>query len=312
MLPLIYHVNKDCIKKEVIIMTKINPSSLNASDIFAKLDAADGQANGKIDKSVWNAFAEAAGGNQIKNYIEKDNAIKAIGRYLANASEEVKENVSGFLDNIKIQETKPGETGKVQDSAPVSGEQSGSETMSVGLRMKDGSIRYLTCDKAKFEKAAAKRAAVMEGYDNDWEEIRAFFNYGVPLDTYNRKITTTDAERKEALNFKGDNGYNYVKASNLVKIIEDRYIDLWRSINSPEDGVSKHNNELLWDIACEDQNNPHRKENRAILWEREIYPMLRPEDKELYDKAMADLKQIQAKYPNVETCVRDLNSLYLA
>ena len=289
-------------------MTKINPNSLNAADIFAKLDAADGQANGRIDKSVWNAFAEAAGGNQIKNYIEKDNAINAIGRYLANASEEVKENVSSFLDNVKIQESKSGETDKAQDSAPAAGEQSEGETISVPLRLEDGSTINLTFDKAKFEKEVNRRTKIMEGYDNDWEEIRAFFSYGEPLDTYIRTITTTDEERREALNFKGDNGYNYVEASIRVKALERKYINAWRSEKSPEDGISKHNNSILWMIACEARNNPLREQNRAAIWNGIIFPMMSPDDRANYEAAMADLKQIQAKYPNVETCIRDLKS----
>lgn len=304
----IYLVNKNSIKKEVVDMTKINPNSLNAADIFAKLDAADGQANGRIDKSVWNAFAEAAGGNQIKNYIEKDNAINAIGRYLANASEEVKENVSSFLDNVKIQGSKSGETDKAQDSAPAAGEQSEGETISVPLRLEDGSTIYFTVDKAKFETAIKKRDDIMEGYDCTWEEVKTCG--GERLDTYVRKVTTTDAERKEALNFKGDNGYNYVKALNIINIIKNRYIDLWRSVKTEEDGVSRNSNDGIWRIVCENRNNPHRKQHQEKIWNDEIYPMMRKEDKQLYDKAMADLQQIQAKYPNIETCLQDLCTEY--
>ena len=78
---------------------EFNPQNFDAKEIFNALDAADGKKDGKINKSIWNEFAAAAEGNTIKNYIEEENAIKAIERYLAKANDEVKGKVADYLNN---------------------------------------------------------------------------------------------------------------------------------------------------------------------------------------------------------------------
>ncbi len=86
----------------------IEPSgnNLNVNEIFAKLDAMDGGgADGKIEASIWNTFADVAGGKHIKNFINKDNAIKSISAYIARASEDVKNKISDFLKNSNASST---------------------------------------------------------------------------------------------------------------------------------------------------------------------------------------------------------------
>lgn len=86
----------------------IGPSgnNLNVNEIFAKLDAMDGGgADGKIEASIWNAFADVAGGKHIKNFINKDNAIKSISAYIARASEDVKNKISDFVKNSNASST---------------------------------------------------------------------------------------------------------------------------------------------------------------------------------------------------------------
>ena len=67
-------------------MTNIDPTRMQAAaeKMFQILDAKDGNADGKIEKSIWNQFAQNSDveGNEIKNYIVKENAIKAIVRYM--------------------------------------------------------------------------------------------------------------------------------------------------------------------------------------------------------------------------------------
>ncbi len=50
-----------------------------------KLDAADGQKDGKIDKSIWNSYLTSMGsnGNKISNYITVDNASRSFDYYAA-------------------------------------------------------------------------------------------------------------------------------------------------------------------------------------------------------------------------------------
>ena len=76
---------------------EINPN-LNAEAIFAKLDSYDKKgSDGKIEACIWNKFAKVAGGKEIKNEINKENAIKSISTYIARASDEVKKQIAVFL-----------------------------------------------------------------------------------------------------------------------------------------------------------------------------------------------------------------------
>ena len=51
--------------------------NLNAAELFKKLDAKDGKVDNKIQASIWNEFADTAGGNRINNCIQKENALKS-------------------------------------------------------------------------------------------------------------------------------------------------------------------------------------------------------------------------------------------
>lgn len=53
-----------------------------AEVIFNNLDTADGKVDKKISASVWNEFAETAGGNKIKEFIDEKDAMKSIKAYL--------------------------------------------------------------------------------------------------------------------------------------------------------------------------------------------------------------------------------------
>ena len=66
------------------------------TSIANALDAADGKVDGKIDKSIWNAYAKQVGGNQIKNYITTENAEKALARYFEN--DENKQNIGKYFN----------------------------------------------------------------------------------------------------------------------------------------------------------------------------------------------------------------------
>ena len=81
--------------------TEINRVNLNAAEMFDKLDAKDGKADNKIQASIWNEFAETAGGNKINNCILKENALKSIQSYLKRASEGTKEAISNLLGQSK-------------------------------------------------------------------------------------------------------------------------------------------------------------------------------------------------------------------
>lgn len=86
----------------------VGPSgnNLNVNEIFAKLDAMDSRGtDGKIEASIWNSFADVAGGKHIKNFINKDNALKSISAYIARASEDVKNKISDFVKNSNASST---------------------------------------------------------------------------------------------------------------------------------------------------------------------------------------------------------------
>ncbi len=86
--------------EDIIMAMNVNNQNLNAKNIFAALDAKDGKQDGKVQKSVWNAFAEISGGNKISNYIEEKNGVNAIGKYLANANDTVKTNIMSYLGGL--------------------------------------------------------------------------------------------------------------------------------------------------------------------------------------------------------------------
>lgn len=71
--------------------------NLDAEAIWQTLDLKDGTKDRKIEKSIWDAFADAAGGNHINNFIEERNAMKSINSYLKRASEETINKICEFL-----------------------------------------------------------------------------------------------------------------------------------------------------------------------------------------------------------------------
>ena len=64
-------------------MTDINPllNSTLAGQIAQKLDGADGTKDGKIEKSIWDAFAQEHGGKTINESIDVESAMNSITTY---------------------------------------------------------------------------------------------------------------------------------------------------------------------------------------------------------------------------------------
>ncbi len=69
-------------------MTDVNPllNSTLAGQIAQKLDAADGTKDGKIEKSIWDAFAKEHGGKTIKESIDVESAMNSITTYVVKGA----------------------------------------------------------------------------------------------------------------------------------------------------------------------------------------------------------------------------------
>ena len=78
----------------------VNGKTLSDVQIFNILDNNDNSVS-VIKKDTWNIFAEKAKGNQIKNFIKKENAIAAIGRYLDKADDAVMKEVFDFVFSLE-------------------------------------------------------------------------------------------------------------------------------------------------------------------------------------------------------------------
>ena len=65
-------------------MTEVNPllNKTLAGQIAQKLDAADGTKDGKIEKSVWDAFAQEHGGKTVNEFIDVETAMNSITTYV--------------------------------------------------------------------------------------------------------------------------------------------------------------------------------------------------------------------------------------
>lgn len=283
---------------------EFNPQNFDTKEIFNALDAADGKKDGKINKSIWNEFAAAAEGNTIKNYIEEENAIKAIERYLAKANDEVKGKVADFLNNPEM----AAEGNKVAEEAPVQKN-----------------------DNASTSKP--EETENYEGYSFGKEDLPPQYgsNRLRPPITY-RHTTTTEQERKEALSFQGPNGRTYVQAMKVIKELKDSVenrikreeeslpidslsmADAMRNTARIERGVAYETINRLY------QDEKDRAENKAAVdtqyesyledisdWEiKAIINKMTDEELEIYNSAMADMQEIENKYPNVKTCLDDL------
>lgn len=63
-------------------MTEVNNLTNIAREIVSKLDADDKKSDGKIEASIWNKFVCSKQGNEIHNYINKENALKSVIAYI--------------------------------------------------------------------------------------------------------------------------------------------------------------------------------------------------------------------------------------
>lgn len=85
-------------------MTNIDPTNLKnyAAELFDKLDAKDGKVDGKVQNSVWNEFAEneQTQGNNVKNFIERENGIKAIVRYMKTQCEKLGVDLENYVKPV--------------------------------------------------------------------------------------------------------------------------------------------------------------------------------------------------------------------
>ena len=95
---------------------RINPQNnqvkFNSNSIARELDAKDGKIDGKIQKNIWNEYAEEQGGNKIKNFINIDNAIASINTYNARDEEiaqKVKEQIKFTFTSPEINSDFPSE-----------------------------------------------------------------------------------------------------------------------------------------------------------------------------------------------------------
>ena len=75
----------------------VSNMKVNTNAVFQSLDIKDGNANNKIDASIWNAFARQVGGKTIKSSINESNAIRSINAYLKRGGETVKRIICEFL-----------------------------------------------------------------------------------------------------------------------------------------------------------------------------------------------------------------------
>ena len=91
-------------------MSQVDPiKNVTISELLArKLDESDGQADGKISKSVWEDFVKDKGGKSIENFIMLDRAEKSILTYaLRNAKKNdmsADELAQFWLDSLMLKE----------------------------------------------------------------------------------------------------------------------------------------------------------------------------------------------------------------
>lgn len=153
----------------------IGPSgnNLNVNEIFAKLDAMDGGgADGKIEASIWNTFADVAGGKHIKNFINKDNAIKSISAYIARASEDVKNKISDFVKNSNIDNTKATGNSSTTNTTSKTDEDS---TISRMIEERETAIKQAKEEQPKLEEKIRVKASNGMSYKEAQGIMRRFF-----------------------------------------------------------------------------------------------------------------------------------------
>ena len=75
-----------------------NNFQIKANAVFQTLDAKDkGGADGRIEASIWNEFADKVGGKHINQYITQQNAVKSINAYIKRGGEIVKQAIYDYL-----------------------------------------------------------------------------------------------------------------------------------------------------------------------------------------------------------------------
>lgn len=74
----------------------IKALNLLTNDLFSKLDLKDGKQDKLIDNSVWNDFADIAGGKKINNYINKERAVVSIKSYIKRSDENTLMSMAKF------------------------------------------------------------------------------------------------------------------------------------------------------------------------------------------------------------------------
>lgn len=162
----------------------IGPSgnNLNVNEIFAKLDAMDGGgADGKIEASIWNTFADVAGGKHIKNFINKDNAIKSISAYIARASEDVKNKISDFVKNSNIDNTKATGNSSTTNTTSKTDEDS---TISRMIEERETAIKQAKEEQPKLEEKIRVKASNGMSYKEAqgiMRRINSLFRHGVAV-----------------------------------------------------------------------------------------------------------------------------------
>ena len=107
----------------------VNGKIMSAEQIFNILDAKDGQ-DEVIKRETWNIFAAKAKGKQITNFIRKDNAIAAIGRYLAKADDKV---MSDVFEHVLFLSSKNEKASAKVESKPSEAVQNISQPQSLQL-----------------------------------------------------------------------------------------------------------------------------------------------------------------------------------
>lgn len=59
-------------------MAEVNNINNIAREIVSQLDADEKKSDGKIEASIWNKFVCNKQGNEIRNYINTDRALKSL------------------------------------------------------------------------------------------------------------------------------------------------------------------------------------------------------------------------------------------
>lgn len=280
-----------------------DPTNLNPEQIFNKLDAADGKVDNKIKKSIWDGFAGKAGGKTINHFIEKDNAIRSIECYLKRATDSVKGIISTHLNSLDTEAT--GSTTATAATPATTSSAQGNTPMKRAHEIKEK-------ERKKYEGISDKEKAELLGkmlyseefmqkvngdydYLND-EYSKTFFegykisnkdiNWGERL-SIKQEVSTTEEERKEVLNYVADNGYTYIKAMRKLDEIKKM---AWKAAK-PYGGWTSEKIEEFW--------NKHKDE---LLTKAGLYGD--------YYKVLADIEEIESKYPNAKNCLHDLFALH--